>query len=114
MVSTHPWPIFTKLRYNLVGSASVQICCRRFTISASLSLSFSFFSRLLGVATPAAFAKLDAAGLGCAGARARSGVGPTEVFEVREELGGVLDSADLPGGVKFGIAPGVPCVCECA
>lgn len=65
--ATHPCPILTKLRYNRVGSASVQICCKRFTISISFSLSFSFFSLRRGVATPEvaadAFAKLAAAGL---------------------------------------------------
>src|SRR6266436_8772663 len=48
----HPWPIFTRLRYNRVGSASVQICCNRLIISASFALSSFFFSRRLGV-TPA-------------------------------------------------------------
>src|SRR6267154_240708 len=56
----HPWPIFTRLRYNRVGSASVQICCNLLTISASFALSSFFFSRRLGVA-PAVFAKLATA-----------------------------------------------------
>lgn len=67
-LETHPCPILTRLRYSRVGSASVQICCSRFTISNSLSLPF--FSLRRGVATPAAefdaLAKLAAAGLcGC-------------------------------------------------
>jgi len=65
--SAYPCPILTRLRYNRVGSASVQICCKRLTISASFALSSFFFSRRRGVA-PAAFAKLAAAALGCCGA----------------------------------------------
>ena len=56
--NTHPAPILTKLRYSFVGSAGVHIACKRFTMSASLSLS-PFF--LLGVATPAAAALLTLA-----------------------------------------------------
>jgi hypothetical protein len=63
----HPCPILTRLRYNRVGSASVQICCKRLTISASFALSSFFFSRRRGVA-PAVFAKLATAGLCCCGA----------------------------------------------
>src|ERR1700733_292282 len=46
----YPCPILTKLRYNRVGSASVQISRKRLTMSTSLTLSF--FSLRLGVATP--------------------------------------------------------------
>jgi hypothetical protein len=63
----YPCPILTRLRYSRVGSASVQICCRRLTISASFALSSFFFSRRRGVA-PAVFAKLATAGLCCCGA----------------------------------------------
>jgi hypothetical protein len=63
----YPCPILTRLRYNRVGSASVQICCRRLTTSASFALSSFFFSRRRGVA-PAVFAKLATAGLCCGGA----------------------------------------------
>lgn len=48
MKLTHPCPILTRLRYNFVGSASVQIA---FNLAITSNDSFGF-SRLLGVAVP--------------------------------------------------------------
>ena len=62
----YPCPILTRLRYNCVGSASVQICCRRLTISTSFALSSFPFSCRRGVAS-AVFTKLTAAALCCCG-----------------------------------------------
>jgi hypothetical protein len=71
---TYPCPIFTRLRYSRVGSASVQIACRRLTMSASFALSF--FSRRRGVAPAPTLASCVAAGLGgAAGVRSRLAAG---------------------------------------
>jgi hypothetical protein len=99
VLCAHPCPIFTKLRYSLVGSASVQICCRRFTISASFALSSFFFSRRLGVA-PAVLARLATAALCCGGAALgcgalRSGTGTVTVAGATCAL---LGSSTVEGG----------------
>jgi len=62
----HPCPVFTRLRYNRVGSAPLQICCSRFIKLASFGLFSFLFSRRRGVA-PTVFAKLATTALCCCG-----------------------------------------------
>ena len=95
---TYPCPTFTRLRYNHVGSASVQICCKRLTMSASFALSSFFLLRRRGVA-PVVFVKLATAALCCCGAvggwgARRSATGP---FTATVACDFIARSADAGG-----------------